>query len=61
MRQPLEMLDRQVLIGEWTARRLSTHWPISGGCEHPLQQKVDEIVTKIKMTAAWHRQVANYN
>ena len=37
MRQPLEMLDRQVLIGEWTARQVSTHWPISSGCEHPLQ------------------------
>jgi len=31
------MLDRQVLIGEWTARQVSTHRPISGGCEHPLQ------------------------
>jgi len=31
------MLDRQVLIGEWTARQVSMHWPISSGCEHPLQ------------------------
>jgi len=37
VQQTLEMLDRQVLIGEWTARQVPTHWPISGGCEHPIQ------------------------
>jgi len=54
------MLDRQVLIGEWTARQVSTHWPISGGCEHPLQWS-SEVSQQAKLTSGedqpcrlWH-------